>query len=55
VVAAGRMKKRKICRGRGPAVVVAGWWLCWLLVVEMVAENLMVMTVVAWMAGRERV
>jgi hypothetical protein len=51
---AGRKKKKKICRGRGPAVVVAGRWLCWLLVVEMVAENLTVMTVVAWMTERER-
>jgi hypothetical protein len=52
---AGRKKKKKICRGRGPAVAVAGRWLCWLLVVEMVAENLTVMTVVAWMTERERV
>jgi hypothetical protein len=54
VVAAGRKKKRKIYRGRGPTVAVAGRWLCWFLVVEMVVENLTVMTVVAWMEERER-
>jgi hypothetical protein len=54
VAAAGRKKKKKICRGRGPAVVVAGRWLCWLPVVEMVAEKLTVMTMVAGTAERER-
>ena len=35
---------------------MAGRWLCWLPVVELVAENLMVMTVVAGMVERrERV
>jgi hypothetical protein len=55
VVATGRKKKKKICRGRGPTVAVVGRWLCWLPVVEMVAEKLTVMTVVARTAERERV
>jgi hypothetical protein len=55
VVVAGRKKKKKICRGRGPVVVVAVRWLYWLPVVEMVAEMLAVMTVVAGMAERDRV
>jgi hypothetical protein len=53
VAAARRKKKKKICRGRGPAVAVAGRWLCWLPVVEMVAEKLTVMTVVAGTVERE--
>jgi hypothetical protein len=55
VAVAGRKKKQKICRGRGPVVVVAGWWLYWLPVVEMVAETMAVMTVVVGMAERDRV
>jgi hypothetical protein len=55
VAAAGRKKKKKICSGSGPAVVVAGRWLCWLPVVEMVAEKLIVMIVVARTAERESV
>ena len=52
VVAVTGRKKKKICRGRAPAVAVAGRWLCWLPVVEMVAEKLTMMKVVAWTAKR---
>ena len=39
------MLEREEGESRG-GCLVAGGWLCWLLVVEPVAENLMVMTVV---------
>ena len=55
----GRKKRRKFVKERESEqrwLFVAGRWLCWLSVVELVAENLMVMTmVVGTLETRERV
>ena len=55
----GRKRRRKFVKERESEqrwLLVAGRWLCWLSMVELVAENLMVMTMVAGtVETRERV
>jgi hypothetical protein len=53
-------KKKKVCRGERKAgrrreshsgCLVVGWWLCWLSIVELVVEELVVVWFEGWNDG----